>query len=79
MQRHCSERASSVARRGGGLTNLVFQCRVGKAGFIVRMHRDAAKIEDHLKEQWAMGQARAAGVPTPRVLEVGQAPAGWPT
>jgi aminoglycoside phosphotransferase (APT) family kinase protein len=78
VQRHCGERATSIAPRGGGLTNLVFQCRVGKAGFIVRMHADAAKMQDYLKEQWAMVQAHTANVPTPRVLEVGRAPAGWP-
>ena len=78
IERHCGDRPSAISRRGGGLTNLVFQVRTRAGGFIVRMHGDATKIEDYLKEQWAMTQARQAGVPTPRVLEVGRAPAGWP-
>ena len=78
IERHCGDRPSAINRRGGGLTNLVFQVRAGDRGFIVRMHGDAGKIEDYLKERWAMSRARQAGVPTPRVLEVGRAPAGWP-
>ena len=46
--------------------------------FIVRTHEKPTKFNDYLKEQWAMDAARSAGVPTPRVLEVGNAGDGRP-
>lgn len=64
-------RASRVARLGGGLTNFVFSVDHPEGGFIVRMSLTAAKINDYLKEQWAMTKAREVGVPTPEILEVG--------
>ena len=77
-ERHFDERPHAIVERGGGLTNEVHEFRVSQGAFIVRSHRDATKITDYLKEQWAMDVARAAGVPTPRVLEVGNFPDGRP-
>lgn len=37
----------------------------------MRLSPNPAKINDFLKEQWAMTKAREVGVPTPEVLEVG--------
>ncbi len=70
-RRHFGESARRVTERGGGLTNAVYELKTSQGGFIVRTNEDATKINDYLKEQWAMDAARAAGVPTPRVLEVG--------
>ena len=65
----------SVSRRvtelSGGLNNAVWRVPVRQAAFVVRLHAEPAKVHDYLKEQWAMEYARAAGVPAPRVLEVG--------
>jgi len=58
-----------VVRQGGGLNNFVFAIDHGEGAFIVRLSPHAAKINDHLKEQWAITRAREAGVPTPEVLE----------
>jgi len=77
-QRHFGEKARKVVERGGGLTNAVYQFTVAQGDFIVRSHRDATKIGDYLKERWAMDAARAVGVPTPRVLEVGNFADGRP-
>jgi hygromycin-B 4-O-kinase len=63
---------------GGGLTNLVFRARAGRSKVVVRLHAEAGKVHDYLKEQWAIGQARAAGVPAPEVLEVGTTSDGRP-
>ncbi|MBV9891800.1 MAG: aminoglycoside phosphotransferase family protein, partial [Rhizobacter sp.] len=63
---------------GGGLTNSVWQVRVAQGDYVVRTHDHPGKVQDYLKEQWAMDAARAAGVPTPRVLEVGNAHDGRP-
>ena len=70
-RRHFGEPARRVRECGGGLTNAVYQFKVSQGEFIVRMHQDPIKIQQYLKEQWAMDAARGAGVPTPSVLEVG--------
>jgi aminoglycoside phosphotransferase (APT) family kinase protein len=75
---HFGESARRVTERGGGLTNAVYELKTSQGAFIVRTHEDATKIKEYLKEQWAMNAARAAGVPTPRVLEVGNFPDGRP-
>jgi len=77
-QRHFGEKATTVEECTGGLTNSVWRLRVSQGEFIVRTHANATKITDYLKEQWAMDAARAAGVPTPRVLEVGNFADGRP-
>lgn len=77
-QRHFGEKARKVEECGGGLTNSVWQLRVSQGDFIIRTNANATKINDYLKEQWAMDAARAAGVPTPRVLEVGNFADGRP-
>jgi len=60
-----------VVRRAGGLTNFVFQVDHAEGDFIVRISLEPAKLNDYLKEQWAMLKAREVGVPTPEILEVG--------
>ena len=70
-RRHFGESARQLRECGGGLTNAVYQFKVSQGEFIVRTHEDPTKIQAYLKEQWAMDAARASGVPTPRVLEVG--------
>ena len=77
-RRHFGEAARKVEECGGGLTNSVWQLRVSQGDFIIRTHADATKITDYLKEQWAMDAARRAGVPTARVLEVGNFADGRP-
>jgi aminoglycoside phosphotransferase (APT) family kinase protein len=71
VKRHFGERPGRVQPLDGGLNNTVFSVRAGGAMHVVRLHAEAAKVHDYLKEQWAMEQARGAGVPTPHVLEVG--------
>lgn len=71
VKRHFGERPARVRPLAGGLNNAVFSVRAGGATHVVRLQAEAAKVHDYLKEQWAMEQARDAGVPTPRVLEVG--------
>lgn len=60
-----------IVRKGGGLNNFVFAVNHSEGEFIVRLSPRAAQINDYLKEQWAITQARAIGVPMPEVLEVG--------
>lgn len=76
VRRHFGRMPRRVDRLGGGLTNEVFACAVGRERWVLRLNRDATKIQHFLKEQWAIGQARAHGVPAPEVLEVGNEPDG---
>lgn len=78
VERHFDEKPRKLAERIGGLTNAVYTFKVSQGEYVFRTHRDAGKIGDYYKEQWAMDAARAAGVPTPRVLEVGNVAAGDP-
>ena len=75
---HFGESARRVTERGGGLTNAVYELKTSQGAFIVRTHEDPTRISEYLKEQWAMDAARAAGVSTPRVLEVGNFADGRP-
>lgn len=69
-RQYFGEKPRTVVQRGGGLTNLVFEFHAGDGEYIVRMHAEPQRINRFLKEQWAMAQARRAGVPVPEVLEV---------
>jgi len=75
---HLGSKPKHLVEQGGGLTNAVWRMRVAHADYIVRTHADAAKVDDYRKEQWAMDAARAVGVPTPQVLEVGLGDGGRP-
>lgn len=75
---HFGEPARQLAECGGGLTNAVYRFKVSQGEFVARTHEDSTKFQDYLKEQWAMDAARAVGVPTPRVLEVGSFADGRP-
>jgi hygromycin-B 4-O-kinase len=63
-----------IHRQTGGISNLVFSVEHDDGEFIVRMNPQRAKLNPFLKEQWATERARKAGVPAPRVLEVGDDP-----
>jgi aminoglycoside phosphotransferase (APT) family kinase protein len=71
LEHHFDKRPSRIKRLSGGLTNHVFEGRIGRDDFIVRISDDAAKLQTFIKEQWAVKQARRVRVPTPEILEVG--------
>ena len=77
-ERHFHEKPRAIKRHGGGRTNTVLEFRVSAGRFVFRMHEDAGKVHDYLKEQWATEAARSAGVPAPKVLEVASLPDGRP-
>ncbi|MCU0759692.1 MAG: aminoglycoside phosphotransferase family protein [Steroidobacteraceae bacterium] len=74
ISHHLGDGAYRVCARGGGATNHVYEVAHPEGTFIVRLSLDPAKIHDFQKEQWAIAQAREAGVPVPQVLEVGNQP-----
>ncbi|HZA95271.1 MAG TPA: phosphotransferase, partial [Burkholderiaceae bacterium] len=63
-----------VRRRGGGLTNLVYQVDAGNESVIVRVHADPAKLKVFKRERQAMTLARNERLPVPRILHVGADP-----
>jgi hygromycin-B 4-O-kinase len=71
LEHHFGHRPTRVKRLSGGLNNDVFEGRIGRDHFIVRISGDAAKLQTFIKEQWAVRQARRVRVPTTEILEVG--------
>jgi len=71
VKRHLGYQARRIQVLGGGLNNQVYRVETKGKAHVVRLHTELDKLADYRKEDWAMGQARAAGVPTARVLEVG--------
>ena len=76
VRHHFGEKPRKLFARSGGLTNAVYTFKVEQGEFVLRTQTAPGKIADYLKEQWVMDAARAAGVPTPQVLEVGHAESG---
>ena len=71
MEHHFGKRPARVHRLTGGLNNHVFEARIGRDDFVVRISDDPAKLQTFIKEQWAVRKARRVKVPTPEILEVG--------
>jgi aminoglycoside phosphotransferase (APT) family kinase protein len=71
VEHHLDMPPRRVVAASGGLTNHVFAVDHAAGPLIVRINESAEKINDFLKEQWAIARAGAAGVPVPEVLEVG--------
>lgn len=76
--RHFDDKPRKLLQRHGGLTNAVYTFAVRQGDYVIRTNDDAGKVVDYFKEQWTMDAARAVGVPTPRVLEVGNVAGGKP-
>ncbi len=60
-----------IVHRAAGLSNFVFSFTNSDGEFVIRISPDPGRINSFIKEQWAETAARDAGVPTPRILEVG--------
>ena len=71
IERHFGSAPQRVVQSGSGLTNFVFLIQHRQGELVVRIGAEAGKINAFIKEQWAMARARAVGVPTAEVLEVG--------
>jgi len=65
---------NNVRRRGGGLTNFVYQVDVADQSLIVRINAAPEKLRTFKREQQGMNLARDAGLPVPQVLHVGADP-----
>jgi hygromycin-B 4-O-kinase len=64
----------SVRRRGGGLTNFVYQVDLPDLHLIVRINPNPERLAFFQRERRAMALARDGGLPVPLVLTVGAEP-----
>jgi hygromycin-B 4-O-kinase len=76
IRSHFGSVPARLVSRAGGLSNFVFEFRVGAEEYVIRLNPDPTKLQTLLKQKWAMDAARKAAVPTPRVLEVGHEAGG---
>ena len=70
IEHHFGKRPKAVKRIHGGVTNHVFEARVGGEDLVLRISQKPAKLQRFMKEQWAVSAARKNEVPTPQILEV---------
>lgn len=63
-----------VRRRGGGITNFVYQVDIDDESLILRFNADPQKLRTFERERHAMSLARDAGLPVPTVLHIGADP-----
>ncbi len=71
VRHHFGAFPKRIVSRSGGLSNFVFSFSNPDGEFVIRISPDPARINSFIKEQWAEHAARTAGIPTPRILEVG--------
>lgn len=71
IKHHFGQSPRSIEFKPAGLTNYVFEVKIPKGNFIVRIAGAAEKIQDYLKEQWAVATAKEKGIPVAEILEVG--------
>lgn len=70
-EHHFKKAPKKVTKLTSGLSNFVYEVEVGKDTYIIRICDVPQKINQFLKEQWAVAKARERGVPGPEILEVG--------
>jgi aminoglycoside phosphotransferase (APT) family kinase protein len=68
---HFGSEPKRIVVQGGGLTNFVFMVSHAEGELVLRLSPDPAKINQYIKEQWAIRKVRELKVPTPDILEVG--------
>jgi hygromycin-B 4-O-kinase len=70
-QHHFGTKSHRIEHQESGLSNFVFVIHHAEGEFVVRISPDPTRINAFIKEQWAVGKACEAGVPTAEILEVG--------
>ncbi len=78
IEYHFKKKPKEVIELTGGLANFVCEAHVGREKYIVRISDRINKLQHFLKEQWAVEKAREKKVPTPEILEVGNATIPYP-
>jgi hygromycin-B 4-O-kinase len=70
LEHHFGQRPKAVKRIHGGITNHVFEARIGREDLVLRISEKPVKLQKFMKEQWAVSAARKNHVPAPQILEV---------
>ncbi len=78
IEHHFGTKPKRIEHQGSGLSNFVFLVHHTEGDFVIRISPDATRINAFIKEQWAVGKAREAGVPTAEILEVGNSVIPYP-
>lgn len=78
VERYLGHKAERIEQLGGGHTNFVFEVDSRSGQYILRMSNKAHRLQDFLKEEWAISRAREEGVPTAEILKVAAEPPGTP-
>lgn len=68
---HFGKAATQVEYKPAGKTNFVFELLAGNKHFIVKISDIRSKLNDYIKEQWAVQKVAEKGVPVAEILEVG--------
>lgn len=75
---HHFEGIKQLKYLSSGLTNFVFGCSVREGDFIIRISPDPHRLNQFIKEQWAVNAAKTEGIPVAEILEVGSELIGSP-
>src|SRR5215213_7395110 len=78
MKHHFGILPKKIEFKPAGLTNFVFEAESKKDKYIVRIASSSGKLNDFIKEQWAVEKAKEKGVPVTEILEVGNKIIGLP-
>lgn len=71
MKHHFGTQPSGVSFKPAGQTNFVFEATTKKHTYIVRIANERSRLNDFIKEQWAVEHAQKKGIPVAEILEVG--------
>ena len=78
IKHHFGKTPSRLTYKPAGLTNFVFEAKAGKDLLIVRLASDKSKLNNFIKEQWAVEKAHKKGIPVAEIFEVGCDIVGFP-
>ena len=70
MKHHFGVTPSKIEFKPAGMTNFVFEAVCTKGDFIIRIGSNSRKLNDFMKEQWAVERVREKGVPVAEIREV---------
>jgi hygromycin-B 4-O-kinase len=78
MKHHFGSLPKKIEFKPAGLTNFVFETQYKADKYIIRIADSAGKLNDFIKEQWAVEQAKQKGIPVSEIMEVGAEIIGIP-
>jgi hygromycin-B 4-O-kinase len=71
IKHHFGIHPTGIIFKPAGHTNFVFEATARNKSYIVRIATKRSRLNDFIKEQWAVEHAQKKGVPVAEILEVG--------